>query len=326
MLTICGAGAVGLVMGGRLAGSGVPIRFATRTPEVADVLARDGVEIEDPISGERLVADVEAAPSAEAARLVGSGPVLFCTRSAHLIDAARALAPALQDCAVVCWLNDIDNEDRLAAYSAKVVGGVVRQTSTRTAANRAVATGRGRLILGDHPTGLSDASVRVADQLRGAGYDVSLSEHITEDKWLKLCINLMSAPNALIRRDDHETDAFVEVKARLLEEALEATSAAGVSVRSCDGADRSLDEEIVWQRESVARGTSARRLPIYNQVWAALRHGGSLEADDYHRRIIELGAAHGVATPTNARVLERLVAIHAARTGPESLAAESLLV
>ena len=53
-----------------------------------------------------------------------------------------------------------------------------------------------------------------ADELRAAGYDVGISQRIGEDRWLKLCVNLMSAPNALIRREDHATRAFVEIKAR----------------------------------------------------------------------------------------------------------------
>ena len=57
---------------------------------------------------------------------------------------------------------------------------------------------------------------------------------------------------------DHESQAFVSVKVRLLEEARAALLAAGIEARSCDGRDRSLDEEIAFQRESLARGTRAR--------------------------------------------------------------------
>ena len=146
----------------------------------------------------------------------------------------------------------------------------------------------------------------LADALRRAGYDVGVSTRILEDKWLKLCVNLMSAPNALIRREDHATRAFVEIKARLLEEARAILLAAGIRARSCDGRDRSLEQEIAHQRESLALGTSARRLPVYNQVWAALRHGGPVEADRYHRRMLALAAEHGIAAPQNARVLEAL--------------------
>jgi 2-dehydropantoate 2-reductase len=135
----------------------------------------------------------------------------------------------------------------------------------------------------------------------------------------------MSAPNALIRRADHTTRAFVEVKARLLEEARAVLRAARIHASSCDGKDRSLDQEIAYQRESLALGTSARSLPVYNQVWAALRQGGDVEADRYHRRVLELARVHGIPAPQNARVLAALEHAVRQRAGPESLGAEELL-
>jgi 2-dehydropantoate 2-reductase len=187
------------------------------------------------------------------------------------------------------------------------------------------ALGAGRVVVGAHPEGGGADVEALAGALRAAGYDVGVSACIGEDKWLKLCVNLMSAPNALVRREDHETAAFVEVKARCLEEARATLAAAGITARSCDGRDRSLDAEIAFQRASLASGQSARRLPIYNQVWQALRHGGPLEADRYHRRILALAARHGLAAPVNARVLEVLKAVEREKRGPESAGAEDLL-
>ena len=101
----------------------------------------------------------------------------------------------------------------------------------------------------------------------------------------------MSTPNALVRRDDHETRAFTEGKARLLEEARDALAAAGIAAHSCDGRDRSLDEEIAFQRAALARGVAARKLPLYNSLWQGLARGAALEVDAYHRRILALGVA-----------------------------------
>ena len=135
----------------------------------------------------------------------------------------------------------------------------------------------------------------------------------------------MSAPNALIRREDHSGRNFVEIKARLLEEAKAAVEGAGIVTGSCDGRDRSLDAEIEFQRAALARGDSARPLPIYNQVWAALRHGGPLEADDYHRRILDLAARHGQEAPQNRRILAALERAVRYELGPESMGSDELL-
>jgi 2-dehydropantoate 2-reductase len=326
MLTVLGAGSVGLVLGARLARAGQPVLFLTRRAEVAERIEREGIRIEDPASGEAWTAPAQARAGANAAaERIGAGPVLFCVRTSQLEAAAADLARVAPGATAVCLLNDVHNEAVLARRFAHVIGGVVRQTTTRTAPNAALASGPGRLVLGGFPEGPGRDLEALAGRLRAAGYDVGLSERILEDKWLKLCVNLMSAPNALVRREDHDSHPFVEGKARLLEEARAALAAAGIVARSCDGRDRSLDAEIAWQRASLARGTSARRLPLYNQVWSALRHGGPVEADGYHRRILELAARHGVAAPVNGRVLAALERAEALAVGPECLGAAELL-
>ena len=87
------------------------------------------------------------------------------------------------------------------------------------------ALGAGRLVFGAHPDAdrCPPPLAREIDALQAdfaaAGFDVAVSPRIAEDKWLKLCVNLMSVPNALIHPDEHTTADFVEIKARLLEEA-----------------------------------------------------------------------------------------------------------
>jgi 2-dehydropantoate 2-reductase len=154
---------------------------------------------------------------------------------------------------------------------------------------------------------------------------VGLSQCITRDLWLKLCINLMSAPNALIRREDHDTRDFVELKVRLLEEAKVALAGARIEASSCDGRDRSLDEEIDFQRAALERGTSARWLPLYNQVWSSLENGLPLEADGYHRRVLDLAARNGLSLPQNERVLAALERSARDSLGPESATAAEIL-
>jgi 2-dehydropantoate 2-reductase len=309
-LTVYGAGAVGLV----------------RDPGVAERIEADGVRFEDPASGVAWSAAARAvASAAELPAEFRAGTVLFCMRASQTAAAARCLAPVAPRACVASFQNDLDNEKVLAEHFPVVIGAPLRQTYTRTAANEARAIGGGRVVLGRHPSGGGPELHALSAALRAADYEVGISERIAEDRWLKLCVNLTSAPNALIRRPDHTTRAFVEIKARLLEEARDALAAARIVARSCDGRDRSLDEEIEWQRASLARGESARSLPIYNQVWAALRHGGPLEADAYHRRILELAAAAGLAAPVNARVLELLLRQAGRGAGPESVAAAEIL-
>jgi len=325
-ISVYGAGAVGLVVGARLARAGDEVVFLVRRPEVALRIEADGVRFEDPASGEAWSTRARAvAKAAQLPEEFRAGPILFCMRATETASAARALAPHAPRACVASFQNDLDNEPILARHFPVVLGAPLRQTCTRSAPNAARAAGGGRVVLGRHPEGAGPELEALAARLRAAGYDVGVSARLAEDRWLKLCINLMSAPNALIRRSDHRTRAFVEVKARLLEEARDALAAAGIAARSCDGRDRSLDEEIAWQRASLATGASLRDLPIYNQVWSALRHGGALEADAYHERILRMAAAAGLEAPANARVLAVLRRQAQARAGPESVAARECL-
>jgi len=324
--TVVGAGSVGLALASRLAQAGLPVRLVTRDADAARRLESRGIRVEDPGTGQHWCVPVSAVAGIENADLEGiDQPLLICVRATDTEALARSLARRAPGITVVNVQNDVEGDALLAKHFPRVIGAVWRQTCTRMDPERVRFTGGGRVVIGLHPRGSAPDVDELAQDLRRAGLDVGVSQRIAEDRWLKLCVNLMSAPNALIRREDHDSFAFVEVKARLLEEAREVLAANHIEARSCDGRDRSLDQEIRHQHQSLERGTSARRLPLFNQVWTSLRSDAPLEANRYHQRILELAAAQGIRTPTNARVLEKLVEAKTDRSGPECLSAVELL-
>lgn len=322
MITVFGAGAIGLTLAARLARAGTAVRVCTRRADDAALLARDGIHGEEPETG----ATWHASVYAEVGAPVGETDWIFaCVRSPQADEAARAIAARAPAATLVNVQNGVDGDARFASLGLPVIGAVIRQGCTRVAANRVRCMSKGRIAIGAFPEGAGAEVEAVAELLRGARYDVGVSSRIAEDRWLKLCVNLMSTPNALVRPDEHETRSFTEGKARLLEEARDVLRAAGVVARSCDGRDRSLDEEIEQQHHALERGVAARRLPIYNSLWQALRRGSPIEADAYHRVVIELGRAHGVATPVNERALAAVERVVARALGPESLEAAEVL-
>ena len=325
-LRIVGAGAVGLALAARLARAGESVQLITRRPEEARLLREAGLVAEHPAGGTAFRVELDARSWQEAEGDSDEHPVLICTRSDAVEEVCRSLS-ARAEAGVVTLQNDVVSEDVAAGLIAPVFGGVWRETCTRLGANRVrfLFNRPGRAILGLHPRGTSPAAQGLARVFENAGIRTGVSSEIGKDKWLKLCVNLMSTPNALVRREDHATRAFSEVKIRLLEEALAVLAAAGIETGSCDGADRSLEEEIEFQRAAQATGNSARAIPLYNQVWAALRHGGYLEADSYHQRIVALAREYDTPAPTNRRVLAALRAAAASAAGPESAAAAELL-
>ena len=86
-LTVYGAGAVGLVMGARLARTGDDVLFLTRRSEVAETLAREGVRFEDPGSGSSFTARVRALAIGDATPGdVSGGPVEAMHTGAASLD------------------------------------------------------------------------------------------------------------------------------------------------------------------------------------------------------------------------------------------------
>ena len=324
--TVVGAGSVGLTLAARLRASGQSVRLITRRPEAAARLREEGLQAEHAATGERKTWEVEAAAWSEAPDC-DSEPVFLCTRGDAVEAACRDIHQRAPSSPVVTFQNDVVCEEIAARFVDRVIGGVWRETCTQLSDHevRFLMDRPGRAILGRHPSGSSDEVDSLAEMLERAGIRTGVSTDILADKWLKLCVNLMSAPNALVVRGDHDDGTFVEVKARLLEEARDVLAAAQIRSASCDRNDRSLDDEIEYQRNSLAMGNSARPIPLYNQVWLALRKGSSLEADAYHQRILDIGAQHGVETPANRRTLR--VLLNAARngSGPESVRASELL-
>ena len=322
--TIVGAGSLGLALAARLARGGVRVQLLTRRPEAGRLLAERGLTVEDPANG-ALTGYAVAAGAELAAIDASAGPVLLCTRLDAVAELARTLAGRVS--ALVTFQNDVVSEELAARFVPRVIGAVWRETVTRVSDDRVRCRldQPGRAIVGLHPRGRHSDVEAVAALLRRGGVDVSVSASIGRDKWLKLCVNLMSAPNALVRRPDHGTAEFVEVKVRLLTEARSALAAAGIDATPCDARDRTLDAEIRFQREALARGTSARAIPLYNQVWTSLRRAVLLEADGYHERILGLARTHGVPAPVNALVLERLREAAGRSLGPECYTARELL-
>jgi 2-dehydropantoate 2-reductase len=320
-IPVVGAGSVGLVLAARLARAGRAVRLHVRRHEDARALRSEGIRVEDPATGRAWWAGVDAAEGPPAG---AEGAVFLCVRGPDTESAASALAAASPRALPVNVQNGVDGDAVVAHHFERVVGAVWRLPCTRVAVGRVRTLPGGRIVLGLHPEGV-DADVEVlAVLLRTAGFDVGLSSRIGEDRWLKLCLNLTSAPNALVRQAEHATATFVETKARLLEEARAVLAASAIPARSADGRDRSLEAEIAWQRGALARGDAARPIPLYNSVWQGLASGAPLECDAYHRTIVSLGRRHGVPTPVNARVLALLEDARDRRLGPESFGADVL--
>jgi len=281
--TVFGAGSVGTVLAGLLAEAGVDVALAGR--HAVPGLVLEGNE-------ETVRARVRVVDEPE-------GVILLCVHETQVAE----LCAGWPGRTVVTFCNGVTAE-KTAAQWCDVAGAVWRFTCELIEPGRARFTRRGRVIV-------ERTDLPVADDLRRAGLDVGETDDIAADKWLKLCLNLASTPNALIRPEDHATAAFGEIKARLLEEARDVLARAGI--RAAPGAgDRTLDEEIEKHRQS---GSGSSKRIVHNDTWRMLARKKSPE-ERYHETIARQGPA-----PRN-RAMAKLLD---EADGPECYTADEVL-
>jgi ketopantoate reductase len=279
MYTVFGAGSVGTVLASLLAEGERPVRIAGRNA-VSELRAEGDDETV------RVRVPVTTDPE---------GTILLCVQEPEVEN----VCAAWPEREVVTFQNGVASEE-VAARHCRVIGGVWRMTCTLVEPGRARFTRRGRVVIGRPPEGEDSAVRAIASDLCAVGLDVGVSTRIGRDKWLKLFVNLTSAPNALVRPGDHDLPEFGALKAALLEEAREVFAAAHIEAASCDGRDASMEREIELQRAG-----GGRKRPIHNATWRRLSRGLPV-VERFHDTLVRLAADHGREASRNASMLRLL--------------------
>lgn len=314
---VFGAGAVGGVVGARLAQSGHDVALVARGAH-RDAIAAEGLRIEDPDAS----ATVKLSVTDDVATLepTADDVVLLAVKGQHTDTAIAALAPWAPELPVVCLQNGTSNEAKLLrvfehVYTVPVMmpathlePGVVQASSAPTT---------GIFDIGRYPSGVDDLATQISEAFAASTFLSETREHVMRWKWRKLMMNLGNAVEAAA--------GHVHGNGRILkaaqDEADAVLAAAGIDVATeQEDLDRRGDHitirEIVGSKR--AGGSS----------WQSLARGaGTIETDLLNGEIVLLGRLHGVATPVNAGLQQvaRRMATEGSRPGsmtPDELAAE----
>ncbi len=209
---IVGAGAIGGLLGAKLAAAGRAEVSALARGATLDALREHGWRLDG--AGGRVQAPARA--SEQAAELGAQDLVVIAVKGPALSAVARGLAPLLGDDTVVLpamngvpwWfcagvpgfegvtLESVDPGGHVAAAIAfeRVLGCVVH-ASASTASPGLVQHKAGLgLIVGEPLGGRSERAQRVVDLLVHAAFEATLSEHVRRDAWYKLSGNLTINP------------------------------------------------------------------------------------------------------------------------------------
>ncbi len=311
---VFGAGAIGGVVGARLAQSGHDVALVARGSH-CDAIGRDGLRIDDPDRS----ATVHLPVTDDIATLE-PGPddvVLVAVKGQHTPAAIAALSPWAPELPIVCLQNGIANEvaflrvfDHVHAVPVMLPAtheepGVVQASSAPTT---------GILDIGRYPSGTGERCEEVSAAFRASTFESVVRPDIMRWKWRKLILNLGNAVEAASGR----AHGNGRILTAALDEAEAVLVAAGIDVASADeDRERRGDHLTVRPIGDLERGGGSS--------WQSLaRVTGDIETDLLNGEIVLLGRLHGVPTPVNAglqRVARRLAATGAA---PASLTSDEL--
>ncbi|MED4955156.1 2-dehydropantoate 2-reductase [Paenibacillus macerans] len=297
-IDIIGAGALGLLFGGKLAEAGERVRFWTRTAEQAELLRREGVELTEPdgtihiIEGKRFAAD---ALEQTAGTDLAEEPdwLLLMTKQGHITEALLSACGRLagKHTNIVCFQNGAGHLERIRQM---IPGQVLYAAITTEGAKRADGRRITRAGFGETHVGVDQAmdflefsGESLVKLLRKAGFNAFLSNDIGKEMFRKLLINAVINPLTAIWRIPNgqllESEARKAAMRQLCDEGERIFRANGIA----------YDADIYAQILEVCRSTAGNTSSMLKDVLA----GNPTEIDFINGRLAEMARAKQVAAP-----------------------------
>lgn len=285
-----GAGAVGGVVGGRLAGAGHEVVLLARGPHRA-ALTRDGLRVESTDGSVTLRLEVHERP--DEVDWNGDEVVLLAVKSQDTLAARGALADAAPpDIPVVCLQNGVANERIMLRAFPRVYGVMVACPAGHLEPGVVIAYSApvaALLDIGRYPSGVDSTAGAVAEAFRGASMESEVRADIMRWKYTKLLMNLGNVVSALCG-PEQRGGALDRI---LREEGISCLQAAGIDFASAE-------EDRQRRGDRLKLGPVAGQARPGDSSWQSLaRDTGSIETDYLNGEIVLLGRLHGRPTPAN---------------------------
>lgn len=312
---ICGAGAVGGVIGARLVQAGHDVVLVARGAHGA-AIRRAGLRLVTP--DEDAIVPVAVVEHPRDIAFTPRDVAILAVKTQDSVDALDALAAhAPPETPVACAQNGVESERLAARRFAHVYGMYVAMPAAHLepgVVHAHSAPIAGVLDIGRFPSGLDDRARAIAAVLQASRFLSDPRDDVMRWKYGKLLLNLSNAAQALCGR----TPAIAPIVQRLRDEGEACLRAASIDF---------VDEpEASARHGTVIAGRPGAGPRPGGSSWQSLQRGtGAIEADYLNGEIALLGRLHGVSTPANA-LLQRL-ANEAARRGdpPGQLSGEEIL-
>lgn len=313
---VLGTGAIGGVIGGRLAQAGCDVTLLARGDHL-EVLQTSGLRLESPAGTEMV--RIPAVGHGRDVDWRTDPVVLMAVKSQHTLNALSELVDvAPSETPIVCVQNGIANEPTALRMFRNVYGvsvacpssylepGVVQAWSTPVT---------GLLDIGRYPSGVDRVSETVVADFRAATFSSHPAKDIRRWKRRKLLTNLGNAIEAVCGPDERHGPLGDMILAE------------GQAVLSAAGLDAATAEEDRARRADLLHlGEIAGQPRAGGSSWQSLRRGtGDIETDYLNGEIVLLGRMHGVPTPANDLLQQLARRLASDRQSPGSMPAATIL-
>jgi 2-dehydropantoate 2-reductase len=241
-VAVVGAGGVGSVFGGRLAGAGHEVWLVHRRPEVVEALLRTGLQLSTPGAADEWVWPRATTDTADI------GPVdlvLILTKSTDTRAAAEAARMLVGPATSVLTLqNGLGNLETIAAIVGveRSLMGMTYVGAALLSPGHAALTAPGPTFIGEPNGTLSERIQYLASALTSAGLPTQATERLWDQVWGKLIIN--AALNATCALTDASGQSALQSEAAshwlglVAEETARVAAALGISLPYADPAER----------------------------------------------------------------------------------------
>ncbi|WJM06711.1 2-dehydropantoate 2-reductase [Paenibacillus sp. PK1-4R] len=302
IIDIVGAGALGLLYGGKLLASGNQVRFWTRTTAQADLLSHNGVTIVERGEEIHILPDqIQAKPISELADTWKNTPgewLLLMIKQTSIDDFIHEISP-LQDHVlnIACFQNGMGHLAKLqAALPKSLLCSAVTTEGAKRTQSQVTRAGTGETRLGRYNIHIvASASIEkertftLSGSLQQAGFDCTVSNEIDKLIYRKLLINSVINPLTALWRIPNGELIVKEERKRLMrqlyDEVLLIYSASGI----CLGQD-------MWdQLISVCRSTATNTSSMLADVLA----GRVTEVRSINGHIVRMAQKLDLVAPTH---------------------------
>ena len=301
-----GGGAMGGLVGGYLAKAGNDVTLIDVSEAAISRINAEGLAIEEK-DGSVLVVPVTATNDPSSV-----GPVdliVNFVKCYHTDAAVRSAQPMIGPETVVLSLqNGWGNAARISSIVGedRVLVGLTYHGGMLIEPGRVKHPGTGMTYIGEL-TGKRTARLeRIAETLRGAGMETTLSERILDEVWKKLALNACTLPtSSLLRFLSHELVAHEPAKAlmaEILKEVVAVANAQGIG----------LDYQERW---AAITGLLEKAVGGKSSMYQDAEAGRRTEIEVINGAIVEAGSKSGVPTPVNTAMMLMVQAAEAKYLG-----------